>query len=43
MKDLGVQGIERWTVELKVIAEIRNTSNDTLFGHGVNHAIVRDE
>jgi hypothetical protein len=41
MKDLGVQGIERWTVELKPIAEIRYTSSDGVFGCGVNRAFVR--
>ena len=41
MKDLGVQGIERWTMELKLISEIRNTSSDGVFGHGVNPTIIR--
>ena len=41
MKDLGVQGIERCTVELELSAEIRNTSSDGVLGHGVNRTIVR--
>ena len=41
MKDVGVQGIERWTAKLKLISEIRNKSSDGVFGHGVNRTVVR--